>query len=42
MKDCQVNQKVKTIKMAEAKDFGNFAAGEEQYKPTDNEKVKEV
>ena len=28
--------------MTEAKAFGNFAADEEQYEPTDDESIKEV
>ena len=34
MGDCQVNKKAGMIKKSEASKFGNFAACEEQYKPT--------
>ena len=42
MRDCQVKKKAEMIKMSQAKEFGNFAADEEQYEPTDDESAKEV
>ena len=42
MRDYQVKKKAKMIKTSEAKEFGNFATDEEQYKPTDDESIKEV
>ena len=42
MRDCQVKKEAKTIKTSEAKEFGNFADNEEQYKPTDDGRIKEL
>ena len=33
MRDCWVKKKAKMIQESEAKEFGNFAADEEQYEP---------
>ena len=42
MRDCQVKKKAELLKMSEAKEFGKFAADEEQYESTDDESIKEI
>ena len=44
-RDCQVKKKAEMIKVSErseAKEFENFTTDDEEYKPTDDESIKEI
>ena len=45
MRDCKVKKKAEMIKASErskAKEFGNYAADDEECEPTDDESIEEV
>ena len=43
MRDCKVKKKDEMMsERSEAKEFGNVAADDEEYEPTDDKSIKEV
>ena len=42
MRDCQARKQAKLIKTSNAKEFGKFAADEEQYEPMDDKSTKKI